>query len=103
RILSQTSLSRLFALRDPVTPSDPHIQGDSRGYNWKIGTAFGRQVAYTNGHAYSFSAADMRFPGDGVTIIAISNDDQNDVLDVATQVAANLFGASIAALHKCSR
>src|SRR4051794_11736824 len=36
-------------------------------------------------------------PGDGVTIIVISNDDQNDFLGVATHVAANMFGASIAA------
>jgi hypothetical protein len=29
RILSQISLSEVFALRYPVTPSDPDIQGDS--------------------------------------------------------------------------
>jgi YVTN family beta-propeller protein len=96
RLLSQTALREVVAPRDVVALPDPGIAGARWGYHWKVGSAFGHQVIYTTGNSWSFTGTNMRFPAEGITIIVISNDDQNDVVGVATHVAATLFGASAA-------
>lgn len=62
-----------------------------------MGTFFGHQVILTTDDAKSFTGANLRFPRDGVTVVVISNDDQNDVEDAAVRAAAMVFGKTLAA------
>jgi YVTN family beta-propeller protein len=103
QLLSRRLLNRMLALRGVVDPPDPGIVGARWGYKWKMGTAFGHQVIYTTGLINSFPVGNMRFPAREVTIVAISNDDQNDLMGIALHVAGVLVGAarasSAALLH----
>jgi CubicO group peptidase (beta-lactamase class C family) len=93
KILTPSSLAQLFAPRAPVSPPDATITAERQAAQWKIGKAFGHPVIFTTGTTYSFTAANLRFPHDGLTIVVLSNQEQNDVEDLAVHVAALVFGA----------
>ncbi|WP_019588847.1 serine hydrolase domain-containing protein [Deinococcus apachensis] len=92
KILSSRSLKRLFAPRAPVSEPDAGITDERRAAQWKVGKINGHQVILTTGNTYHFTAANLRFPTDDVTVIVISNDDENDVEAVAVHLAGMLFG-----------
>lgn len=96
-LVSSTALSRLFTPRTAITPGDPGVSDLRIGYKWRIGQVAGHRAIYTNDTMYSFSAINMRFPSEGVTIVVISNDGQNDVEAIAVQSAARVFGVTAAA------
>jgi YVTN family beta-propeller protein len=92
RLVSQRTLQRTVAPRDPVVPPDAGIDNARIGYKWRIGTVFGHPVIYTAENAYSFTTANFRLPQDAVTIVVNSNDDQNDVEAVAVHLAGLVVG-----------
>jgi CubicO group peptidase (beta-lactamase class C family)/streptogramin lyase len=97
KILSKASLARLMAARAAFQPPDINIGNGHWATGWKMGTAFGHHVIYTLNDIHSFSAINMRFPKDGLTIIVISNDDQNDVEGAGIHASAAVFGAKVPA------
>lgn len=97
RLLSRTSLRRLVAARGSVSPPDAYITEEHQAAKWKVGSFLRHQVIFTTDDTKSFLGVNLRFPKDGVTVVVISNDDQNDVEDVAVHAAAMVFGAKIPA------
>jgi CubicO group peptidase (beta-lactamase class C family) len=97
RLLSEASLRRLFAGRGNAVPPDANISAEQQASEWKVGSFLGHQVILTIDDARSFRGANLRFPRDGVTVIVISNDHQNEVEDVAVHAAAMAFGKKLAA------
>ncbi|PYE50990.1 serine hydrolase domain-containing protein [Deinococcus yavapaiensis] len=91
KILSSRSLKRLVTPRASVSEPDAGITEEGRAAQWKVGKIAGHQVIFTTGNTYHFTAANLRFPTDGVTVIVMSNDDDNDVETVAVHLANMLF------------
>jgi CubicO group peptidase (beta-lactamase class C family) len=83
------------AIAFALTP--PGITDARYAYNWSIGRLFQHQVIYTEGRTNSFQTANLRFPQDDATIVVLSNDDQNNVADIALYLAAFAFGQHLAA------
>jgi YVTN family beta-propeller protein len=92
RLVSQGTLQRMLAPRDPVVPPDAGIANARSGYKWRIGTVFGHRVIYTTGNTWSFTTANFYLPQDDVTIAVISNDDQNDVEAIAVHLVDLVVG-----------
>jgi CubicO group peptidase (beta-lactamase class C family) len=92
KLVSAKALARLFTPRAAITPGDPGVSDLRVANKWKIGRVFGHQAIYTNDSMYSFSAINMRFPQDDMTIVVVSNDSRNDIEGIATQTAADVFG-----------
>jgi CubicO group peptidase (beta-lactamase class C family)/streptogramin lyase len=93
KLLSRRSVQRLFAPRGTVTPPDANITNERQASKWKVATLLGHQVILTTDDTKSFTGANLRFPKEGVTVIVISNDSQNNVEPIAVHSAALLFGA----------
>lgn len=96
RILSHPSLTRLFAPRGAVSPPDANVTAEQQAAKWKVGRVVGHQVIFTTDDTKDFTAANMRFPQDGATVIVISNDAHDDVEAIAVHAAALLFGERVA-------
>ncbi len=93
KLVSQRSLSRLFTPRvtDPNAPAG--FTQARYGYWWGSAQPAGRQAVYT----VRGTTANLRFTQDGITIVVLSNDDQNDVGDIALHLSALVFGQQPAA------
>jgi hypothetical protein len=63
------------------------------GYWWRSGQVAGHQAIFT----VRGTAANLRFPRDGVTVVVLGNDDQDDAGAVAADLAALVFGKHVAA------
>jgi CubicO group peptidase (beta-lactamase class C family) len=85
RLVSRATLARLFG--PGVATGDLHS-----GFTWQTGRVAGHRAVYTSKGTKSFSATNMRFPRDGVTIVVISNDDTNLVRSIAAHLATAVFG-----------
>jgi CubicO group peptidase (beta-lactamase class C family)/streptogramin lyase len=97
KLISKASLARMSVPRDSVRPSDLNIANGHWAYFWKTGTVFKHGVIYTISNVHSFTAINMRFPKDGLTIVVLSNEDLNDVEGVGVHAAAIVFGAKVPA------
>jgi hypothetical protein len=96
KLLSPRDTAAVLTPRRAVIPPDPDIVNPRWGDYWRIGSFFGRRVVYTIGNANAFVTVNMRFPDTGVTVIVISNDQQNDTVGVALHAAALVFGQRLA-------
>jgi CubicO group peptidase (beta-lactamase class C family) len=85
RLVSRATLARLFG--PGVAAGDLHS-----GFTWQTGRVAGHQAVYTSKGTMSFSATNMRFPREGVTVVVASNDDTNLVRSIATHLATVVFG-----------
>jgi YVTN family beta-propeller protein len=94
KILSQQSLQRLLTPKSDVSPPDAGIAAEQQAAQWKVGTLGGHRVVLTTGSGAAFTAANVRFPNDDVTVIVLSNEDQNDVEAVAVHLAGLVFSVS---------
>jgi hypothetical protein len=92
KLLPPPYLTTLFAPRATAGQQDPGIAARGTGYLWRIGTAFGWRVIYTNAMNHSFSVLNMRFPDAGVTIVVISNESQDDAEGIALHTTALALG-----------
>ena len=92
KIISQHALQRLLAPKTEVSPPDAGITAEQQAAQWKLGTLGGHRVVLTTGSSAAFTAANVRFPNDDVTVIVLSNEDQNDVEAVAVQLAELVLG-----------
>jgi CubicO group peptidase (beta-lactamase class C family) len=97
KLISKHDLATLLIGRAPIVSTPPGITEARYGYNWAIGRLFQHRVIYTEGRTNSFQTANLRFPQDGVTIVVISNDEQNDAPHITQHVAAIVFGQSLVA------
>jgi CubicO group peptidase (beta-lactamase class C family)/streptogramin lyase len=93
KLISPRSLHRLFAPRAPDPEAQAGFEQARYGYWWSSAQVAGHHAVYT----VRGSAANLRFEQDGVTVIVLSNDDQNDAGDIALHLAGFVFGRPIAA------
>jgi CubicO group peptidase (beta-lactamase class C family) len=87
RLVSLATLARLFA---PGAASGAL----HNAITWQRGQVAGHPVVYTSSSGNSFSALNLRFVQDGVTIVVLSNDGSNLVRSIGAHLAAIVLGTS---------
>jgi CubicO group peptidase (beta-lactamase class C family) len=92
KLLAGPTLTTLVTPRAAVSAPPTGIAMAHYGDYWAIGQVVQHRVIYTIKPLKSFWTANLRFPADGVTLVVISNDDQNNVADIAIHLAALVFG-----------
>src|SRR6185437_1722584 len=87
RLASPKAMAAMLAPRDAARPAEPGIEDLRRAYFWKVGRLLGHRLLYTagttDGFAPGFATLNMRFPDDGVTIVVVDNDAQDETAAVA--------------------
>ncbi|HEU4521353.1 MAG TPA: serine hydrolase domain-containing protein [Thermoanaerobaculia bacterium] len=68
-----------------VTTSDPKVQ---YGYGWRISEHDGRRVVMHTGETIGFRNALVRFPGDRLAVVVLTNRDEGKPLDLALRISA---------------
>ena len=96
KLVSAKTLGRMVTPRTPIVPPDAGVSDERRTYVWKTGRIVGHRVIYTIGGSTGVSTANLHFPGDGVTIVLNSNEDQDGLEDIAVHLVALVFGQRMA-------
>lgn len=64
------------------------------GYGWFVDERFGRKRTWRGGAVNSFAAMIMRYPADGVPVIALSNIENAGAVKTAQAPSVLVFGAA---------
>jgi CubicO group peptidase (beta-lactamase class C family) len=86
--LSDRSRQLMFTPHAPVSAERP---GDTYGYGWELGTVGGRPARYHSGGNSGFRAYNLWFPDEAGYVIVLSNQDEVDSREVATNLADGLL------------
>lgn len=68
--------------------TSPHAQASdfSYGYGWKIGQQHGKPAVWHTGESIGFRNAVLRFPGERLTVIILTNRNEGEPLQLALEV-----------------
>jgi CubicO group peptidase (beta-lactamase class C family) len=88
RLVSRRSLARLITPRAPDPYESPGFAQARYGDFWISARVAGHRAVCTA----LGQRANVRFPAEGVTIIVLGNNDQDDVAGIAAHLAALVFG-----------
>jgi CubicO group peptidase (beta-lactamase class C family)/streptogramin lyase len=92
KLVTAHGLQRILTPRDLVLPPDPSIKGARNGWSWHVGRLMGRRAVYTEGNLSNFYCFDLRLPQDGVTVIVLSNNSENDATEIGVNIAQFAVG-----------
>jgi CubicO group peptidase (beta-lactamase class C family) len=78
------------AVVEPPDPTDPKympaVTNLHYGYYWRSGILFGRRVVFTADDTGSFKAINLHLPEGSLDVIVVSNDDTNQIGQIAQEV-----------------
>lgn len=95
-LLSEASKEQMFTprVKDAGVTSG---MGHSFGYGWAVDESFGKRRVWHNGHIFGFCAMLAMYPDDDVTIIVLSNVQNNSPVEkISEALAAIVFGEEYA-------